>query len=249
MYVLLNRVAPGFLHRLRTPMIADMTALGGDLHYSVQSALVALLNERAHEFAAEYQLVADDLTQRYAECNLARPTAFAVEELTSALLYSLVRDVGPAVVLETGVANGHSTLVILKALEANGFGELHSTDIDASAGTLLTNRERSAWRFHCLPAISSRSAFHSLLATLPLINFFLHDSEHSYGWQRFELAQVTPRLAPGAVVSCDDVDSSYGFIDHCIATGLEPIFVLDRRKVLGIAIASDPADGVQRSGT
>ena len=243
MQALLNRVAPGFLHNLRTPMIADMTALGGELHHSVESALVALLNDRASEFTAEYQLVADDLTQRYAESNVARPAALGVEELTSALLYALVRNVRPAVVLETGVANGHSTVIILKALEANGFGELHSTDIDASAGTLLTNSERSAWRFHCLPAISSRRAFHSLLDTLPPISFFLHDSEHSYGWQRFELAQVTPRLAPGAIVSCDDVDSSYGFIDHCIATGLEPIFVLDRRKMFGIAIASDPNGG------
>src|SRR5439155_326535 len=44
-------------------------------------------------------------------------------------LYAIVRELRPRVAVETGVCNGVSTAFLLLALEANGFGELHSIDL------------------------------------------------------------------------------------------------------------------------
>jgi len=52
------------------------------------------------------------------------------------LYYLLVRVIQPKCILETGVASGFSSAVILLALEANGIGELISIDYPAYAETL-----------------------------------------------------------------------------------------------------------------
>ena len=158
-----------------------------------------------------------------------------------ARLYALVRKRRPAVLLETGVCNGVSSAVVLAALERNGGGRLHSidlpehTDTDYPPGTFWEGKKGAAvpkgrepgW---VIPASlrggwelilgDSRQELEPLLDRLGEIDFFLHDSEHSYECMSFELGAARRRLRPGGILACDDTNWNRAFQEIVEAEGL-----------------------------
>lgn len=165
--------------------------------------------------------------ERCAEALAATRSPLADETLGGHPLYgartTLLRLVGavvgltePAVVVETGVAQGLTSAAILEALEANGRGRLHSIDLPVLGaddgefvGRLVPARLRHRWTLHRGP---SAQLLAPLLADLGHIDVFLHDAEHTYDAQLAELRTVWPRLRPGAVVLVDDVNNP-AFVD------------------------------------
>ncbi len=226
---LLPRVAPRTMRAAKLSLIADMAALGGRIEHSPEAALGP-----GNSYDSEYTDVSTDLRGRYATQKLPYPENYGIEALTGQTLYALVRISRPDVILETGVANGHSTAILLAAVIKNGRGVVHSTDIDPNAGALLTPVERARWVYHRLPLANLRRAFQQLVTALPPMGLFVHDSGHSYRWQAFEYATAWPHLMGGAWLVSDDADASYAFIDHCRQHGLNPIFLFDQRKIVGL---------------
>jgi predicted O-methyltransferase YrrM len=115
----------------------------------------------------------------------------------------------PAMVLETGVAMGFTTAVILAALEENAAGELHSIDLPplqvdpgAFVGEAVPDGLRRRWTLHVGPA---RTLLGPLARRLEPIDVFLHDSDHSYAAQHEEYRRVWPHLARGGCLISDDV--------------------------------------------
>ena len=115
----------------------------------------------------------------------------------------------PEVVLETGVAMGFTTAVILAALDENGVGALHSIDLPplqvnaaAFVGEVVPAALRGRWTLHVGP---TRTLLPRVARQLAPIDVFLHDSDHSYAAQHEELRQVWPHLASGGCLICDDV--------------------------------------------
>jgi predicted O-methyltransferase YrrM len=225
----LARVAPDLVRSLQRPSVAEMLER--------RREVPDLLDEVCpgwQEYIAEVREVREELERRYQTQAVSFPPEFGIESDTETLLYALVRSCKPKIVLETGVANGHATVVLLTAIRKNGLGELHSTDVSGDVGGLLTAEERAGWRFHRLPPDGSRAAFSALLSELGQVDLFFHDSQHSYMWQSFEYESVLPRLNRTAWLVTDDADASYAFLDFCSRHRLEPITVLDRRKVIGL---------------
>ena len=223
------RVAPDLIRSVRRPSIAEM--------FEPRREASELLDEICpdwREYRAETSEVSDDLDRRYRTQSLNYPREYGIESDTETLLYSLVRSYKPQIVLETGVANGHCTVVLLEAIRKNGLGVLHSTDISRDVGRLLTAEERAEWHFHCLPSDNSRAAFSNLLLELGEIDLFFHDSEHSYGWQMFEYESVLPLLRRSGWLVTDDADASYAFLDFSSRHRLEPMTLLDSRKFIGL---------------
>lgn len=165
---------------------------------------------------------------------LTHPVEFAVESQTSFLLYALVRHLRPSVIVETGVANGYSSFYLLNAIMINNIGQLHSIDITTPVGEVLSEKEKGQWHLHILDENDPRISLQNLLLELPPIDFFLQDSDHSYQWVISELGSVWERLSAGAILSADDVDLSYGFSDFCKQRQLQPMFLLDSRKIFGL---------------
>jgi predicted O-methyltransferase YrrM len=58
-----------------------------------------------------------------------------------------------------------------------------------------------------------RSVLPPLLSDLGQIDFFFHDSEHTYDLMSWEYAQAFAHLKPGGVISSDDVDWNAAFQD------------------------------------
>jgi predicted O-methyltransferase YrrM len=129
--------------------------------------------------------------------------------------WCLARHRRPEVVVETGVARGLTTRVLLEALERNGAGRLWSIDLaplierDLSDETGLAVPADLRRRWTLLRG-SSRRCLPALVTGLPGIDLFLHDSMHTARNVRFELDQVWPALRGGAAL-VDDVERNVAF--------------------------------------
>jgi predicted O-methyltransferase YrrM len=233
---LVARKASGRGHRMDVrPSFDDMLASTVDgFRFSAAEMLVALGWQPAEIDALddEFREVARRLAERYEQCDpLPFPVPFKVEEETSRFLYSVARLLRPAVVVETGVANGHSSYLLLEALARNDHGTLYSFDIDDRAGKLVEDRAR--WRFRVSDLDSAAQDFSATVAELGSVDFFFHDADHRYLSQLAEYRTVWPRVRASGVFASDDVDDSRAFFDFAAEIGRKPNLLLDRTKVVG----------------
>jgi hypothetical protein len=138
------------------------------------------------------------------------------------LLYVIVRLQEPEVVIETGVFDGISSSVILKAMEDNGTGHLYSIDLPArSAIEGSTNRmlENSlpkgcdpGWVVpeylrprYSLTLGDARVELPRLLDRVGKVDIFLHDSLHTFDHMTWEFKTTWPRLRPNGLLLSDDI--------------------------------------------
>lgn len=152
----------------------------------------------------------------------------------AALLYALVRLRKPSVIVETGIADGLSSRVLLSALAANGSGRLVSLDVRSGTGGLVPPELRSAWRPVIVDPRRSIEGLTKLLGDEAPIDLFLHDSRHTYGHMLREFRAAWPALRPGGLLLSDDADSTFSFLDFAKAQRLPVIAYVGSRKVFGI---------------
>lgn len=132
------------------------------------------------------------------------------------LAYACVRALGPAVVVETGVATGVTSAWVLAALEDNGHGELHSIDLPptelfsaGAVGSEIPDDVRGRWHYHW--GGSRRLLPRVLEANTGQVSVFIHDSDHSYEHMRFELGAALEAVRRPGVIIADDIDLSDAF--------------------------------------
>jgi hypothetical protein len=130
-------------------------------------------------------------------------------------IWCLIRHRKPTRVVETGVAHGVTSRVILEALERNGDGHLWSIDLPPTEkalqeqiGVAVGDLFASRWSYLRGP---SRRRLPELLAWLGQMDLFIHDSLHSERNVRFELDHAWAALRPGGTVVVDDIDANWGF--------------------------------------
>lgn len=220
------------------PRLLDLQQNSASVHDRavtlVKELVPQLTEEELATYQQEYAAVASDLAQREAKAERLYPEYFTVEEQMSELLYTVVRATKPQVLLETGVADGHSTSIILDALNANGSGELHSVEISEAVGGLVVDRSR--WHLHVTDP--SSDDFERLVARLGTIDLFLHDGDHAYDAQYREYDAVWPRMRTGGLFLSDDIDWSWAYVHFLDRQGLKPHTLMERRKATGAVLAS-----------
>jgi predicted O-methyltransferase YrrM len=158
-------------------------------------------------------------------------------------LYRLLRELRPQVAVETGVCNGVSTAFVLLALEDNGEGELYSIDLpevageeyqegkfwDGKGGAVIPPGKEPGWmvppplraRWH-LALGRSQDELPPLLERVGEIDFFMHDSEHSYECMSFEFRTAWEALREGGVLVADDVNVNTAWAEFAHEVGREP---------------------------
>lgn len=168
-------------------------------------------------------------------------------------LYAIVRKFRPRVAVETGVCNGFSSAFLLLALRQNGEGRLYSIDLPEVAGQeyaegtfwsgkqgavipqgegpgwIIPDRLRAEWE---LVLGKSQDVLPPLLGRLGEIDFFLHDSEHSYDCMSFEFAQAYSALRPGGILMADDTTWNTAFQDFAASRGKEVVRVSRKMSLL-----------------
>jgi hypothetical protein len=117
--------------------------------------------------------------------------------------------------METGVAYGVSSAFVLRALQENGRGMLHSVDLPPLRreygrfwGMAVDSSLRSNWKLH---RGASGRVLPWLLEEMGVVNLFVHDSLHTYRNMRREFEIVWPRLRAGGVLIADDVERNRAF--------------------------------------
>lgn len=130
-------------------------------------------------------------------------------------VWCLIRHLRTERVIETGVAHGLSSRLILEAMKRNGSGHLWSIDLPPMDGTLhervgIAVGDRFAEEWTYIPG-SSRRCLPPLLGELGQIDLFIHDSLHSERNVRFELEQAYAAVRPGGAVVVDDIDVNEAF--------------------------------------
>jgi predicted O-methyltransferase YrrM len=145
------------------------------------------------------------------------------------IIFALVRKFKPQIFVETGVAYGNSSSIILQALHLNGTGRLISIDLpninksgytyedgtndpifipnDKEPGWIVPAELRDLWTLELgkssdvLPKINNT------------IDMFLHDSEHSYDNMFFEFEWAYEHLSPNGVLCSDDINWNNAYFD------------------------------------
>jgi len=140
---------------------------------------------------------------------------WAADSLLARCCYLVCRLLAPTVVVETGVAYGVSSAFILRALEENGRGTLHSVDLPPLRpeygkfwGKVVDGSSKGRWSLH---RGSSRRVLPRLLEEVDTVDLFVHDSLHTYRNMRREFELVWPYLRAGGVILADDVERNRAF--------------------------------------
>ena len=143
--------------------------------------------------------------------------------------YIACRMIKPAIVVETGVGYGVTSAFILKSLEVNGNGTLHSIDLppigalnsnsDSQIGILVPEKLKQYWRLY---RGTSKNILPQLLQRLQKIDIFLHDSLHTYKTMHWEFQKVKPFLTQRSAAIADDIDKNRFFLDW--ANISQPVF-------------------------
>ena len=131
-------------------------------------------------------------------------------------VWCTVRHRRPEIAIETGVAHGVTSRVILEAMQRNDQGRLWSIDLPhplerqlhSQTGAAVPDDRRDRWTY--LEG-SSRRRLGPLVAELGRVGLFVHDSLHTARNTLFEMERVASALEPGGVLLVDDIKSHDGF--------------------------------------
>ena len=154
----------------------------------------------------------------------------------------------PETVVETGVAHGVTSRIVLEALERNHRGHLWSIDLPnpidrrprTGTGTAVPDARRTRWSY--LEG-SSRQRLPRLVADLGRVEVFIHDSLHTARNTAFEMNQAARAMPLRGVMIIDDIRMHGGFTTFARRhPGYQTIICpsADRLGMFGIAVNAAP---------
>jgi hypothetical protein len=173
-------------------------------------------------------------------------------------VWCVTRHLEPQTVVETGVARGFTTRVILEALHRNGTGQLCSIDLppplerrrlEDEAGAAVPGRLKGRWT---LVEGSSRRRLPKLLEELSTIDLFVHDSRHTNRNVSFELTLAWSALNPDGFQLADDVHCNTAFAQCVSNFGGPPAIVCasdDGRGMFGLIQKRGATEAVRSAST
>ncbi len=134
------------------------------------------------------------------------------------LMYFLTRYLEPAVVLETGVAAGFTSLAILSAIERNSAGRLYSSDLpylglqdaEEEVGRVVDPGLREHWT---LALGGDRANLAEFLPRIARIDLVHYDSDKSAAGRRWAMDAIASKLSATAPVVMDDIGDNLFFRD------------------------------------
>lgn len=138
------------------------------------------------------------------------------ESLLCRAVWCAATHLRPEVVIETGVAHGVTSRIVLEALNRNDRGHLWSIDLPfpfdhrlhAQTGIAVTDACRPRWSY--LEGSSSQR-LPPLTAEVGHVEIFIHDSLHTGKNTLFEMERAASVMSRGGVMLVDDIGSHDGF--------------------------------------
>lgn len=166
---------------------------------------------------------------------MASDSAYSGETAVSAvgglIQYSIIRKFKPKIVIETGVANGYSTRIILSALNRNKQGRRISVEVKKDVGLLLSGMDKSRWT---LVVDKPRRNLRRAINSVKRVDVFIHDSDHTYKNMMFEFETVYDKMSERGFIMSDDVNWNAAFMRFSKRTGLQPMIFPSPKKSFGV---------------
>lgn len=154
------------------------------------------------------------------------------------LVYALCEALKATHVIETGVANGWSSLAILLSISSRPGAKLHSIDLpylkyqnDPWVGIAVPEDLKPCWTLH---RKADREGLPEALKALPVIDFAHYDSDKSMEGRAFAYPLLWAALRPGGILFSDDINDNLGFRDFCDSVRQNPIVIKQGNKFQGI---------------
>ena len=94
---------------------------------------------------------------------------------------------------------------------------------------------KGKWNFHLLDKKRTHKQLSVAVRNSPLVDIWLHDSNHGYRWQKFEYLLALSRLKEDGVLISDDIDASPAWRELAKSHFRESYIIFDSRKFVGIA--------------
>jgi predicted O-methyltransferase YrrM len=161
------------------------------------------------------------------------------------ILYLLVRKYKPDIVVETGVARGVSSAVMLCAMQENGKGHLYSIELPPSECSMEIRNGRYVLgdgqvhgQFEIGYAIprylkdrwtlilgDSQKELPPLLKKTQDISIFFHDSLHTYEHMLFEYNVAWPHITKGGFLLSHDVIWNKAFLEFSKKVNSKPLII------------------------
>ena len=141
-----------------------------------------------------------------------RPPAL-LSSVSQAVLYTLVRNLKPEMVVEIGTYRAGTAQVISRAIQANGTGRLHTVD---PYNAEIISEILAQWPDELKPfvqhhSIDSMAFFAFLLAEDLRPGLAFIDGNHDYEFVKFDIDCCARVLSPGGFMVIDNVDQSGPF--------------------------------------
>ena len=219
---------------IRPASTVDIRRAGLDFSHDVKDFVANLLGESkdklTEEIMSEAAQVNSIIELRAKESQNDFPENWNSEEQLRIALYLLVRILKPALVVETGTANGSSAAAVCAGMSANNFGALISVDVKDSNAKLVAEIHRSF--LHLRKTNGSERELREICEVAATKwsgrKLFLHDSDHSYFGQYSDY-KIAAELGFDVILS-DDIDASLAFMDFA---GKDGKALFDTRKIIG----------------
>jgi hypothetical protein len=131
-------------------------------------------------------------------------------------IWRLVRWLNAAKVVETGVAHGVTSRIVLEALSSGGrlwsidLRPVWAPEVHREIGAAVGDPPPGQWT---LIVGSSRRRLPALLRRIAPIDLFIHDSHHTRYNMLFEMNEAWPALRPGGAMVVDDIDNNGAFAE------------------------------------
>lgn len=218
-----------------------------DLHSLLGAAWPCPQRQRLDELVAEIGALLAARGLAY-----GRQTYGVYSDGDSSLLraaWCTVRHTRPEVVIETGVARGVTSRIVLEALQQNDRGHLWSIDLPypfdrqlhAQTGAAVSDACRARWSY---VEGSSRQRLPPLIAEVGHVGVFIHDSLHTARNTVFEMDQAASAMPPGGAMLIDDISTHRGFATFSRRHPRYQTIVCssaDRKGLFGVAVKAASA--------
>ena len=180
-------------------------------------------------------------SKKYPSKEKPYPIDYSINVDSRRFLYILCRIVKPRNVIETGVAYGLSSMYILKALETNQSGVLHSIDSvfrpwqrEDMIGAIIPDNLRQRWD---LNLGKSTDKLQETFEKLSDCDIFIHDSLHTYKNMMFEFDCAKKNLNEHGIIVSDDILDNDAFFNFSEKEKLENYLIkVENNSGLGLII-------------
>jgi hypothetical protein len=127
--------------------------------------------------------------------------------------YVIARTLKPSLIVETGIHDGLGSVLLLRALDRNAGegrdGRLISFDVNPQAGWLVSGRLRAHWEAVYEATVDGLERALDGLE----VGMIVHDSEHTYACEHFELTTAVSRAAPTLALLSDNAHETTALRD------------------------------------